>query len=160
MNRFAEIYGGKIRDVKETTLDYVDFVSLFSPKSYWIDATGVACEIGYVQEFKEGQGIVFVAPPSVTPTTEEEIIQMYTDIAQKHLDSTAKQRNYDGILSLCTYATSANPTFAKEGQAGVIWRDSVWAKCYAIMGEVKAGTRATPTTEEVIAELPLFTWGD
>lgn len=62
MNKFAEIYGGRIRDIKETELNYVDFVSLFSPKSYWIDVTGVACEIGYVQEFKEGQGIVFVDP--------------------------------------------------------------------------------------------------
>lgn len=103
--------------------------------------------------------IVQEVDPIYTPT-QGEIIKAYTDGVESYLDSTAHQRNYDGILSLCTYATSTNPTFAKEGQAGVIWRDSVWAKCYAILAEVKAGTRATPTTEEVLAELPVFTWGD
>ena len=86
------------------------------------------------------------------------LIAGFTNLVQSHLDTKAKERNYDNILSLCTYATSTNPTFAKEGQAGVVWRDSVWAKCYAILAEVQAGTRVMPT--DIISELPIFTWGE
>ena len=102
-----------------------------------------------------------VITPVVVPEhipTHEEIIKLYTEKVQTHLDSTAKTSNYDGILALCSYATSANPKFVKEGQAGVVWRDNVWAKCYEILAEVQAGTRAMPT--DIISELPEFTWGD
>lgn len=98
---------------------------------------------------------VLVDPPS--PTREEVISGMTVEV-QKHLDAKARERNYDGILSLCTYATSLNPKFAAEGQAGVEWRDAVWAKCYEILADVQAGTRPTPTAEQLIAELPAMVW--
>lgn len=158
MFKYAEIYGGKIRDVRESTMPYIDFVSLFSPKSYWLDVTGVDCEVGYVQSFKEGQGIIFIAPPSITPTTMEDVVDEYTAKVQEYLDATARERGYDGILSLCSYVTSTDATFAKEGQAGVAWRDAVWRKCYEMLEEVQAGTRTAPT--DIISELPSFTWGD
>ena len=77
---------------------------------------------------------------------------------QSYLDVKAKERNYDNILSLCTYATSTNPAFAKEGQAVVEWRDAVWAKCYEILAVVQAGTREVPT--DIISELPVINWGE
>ena len=46
-----------------------------------------------------------VIKPVVVPEhipTHEEIIKLYTEKVQTHLDSTAKTRNYDGILSLCS----------------------------------------------------------
>lgn len=86
---------------------------------------------------------------------QDSLIQSLTSAVQSHLDTKAKERNYDGILSLCTYATSTNVQFAAEGQAGVTWRDAVWAKCYEIMD---AGTQPAPTAEQLIAELPVFVW--
>lgn len=91
---------------------------------------------------------------------EAALIARFTASIQAHLDAKARERNYDGILSLCTYATSANPKFAAEGQAGVLWRDAVWATGYAIMGAVQSGSRSVPTESEVIAEMPVFTWPD
>lgn len=88
----------------------------------------------------------------------EQLKQSLTAAVQAHMDDRARERKYDGILSLCTYATSANPKFAAEGQAGVQWRDAVWAKCYEVMGAVMAGERAAPSAEVLIAELPAFTW--
>jgi hypothetical protein len=77
---------------------------------------------------------------------------------QSMLDETAKERGYDSILSLCTYATSPTAKFSDEGQAGVSWRDEVWAKGYAILADVESGSRAIPTESELLSELPSFVW--
>lgn len=98
---------------------------------------------------------VLVDPPPPTP---EQIIAALTTAVQSHLDATARTRNYDGILSLCSYAASTNQTFAAEGLAGVAWRDAVWAACYSIMAEVQGGQRAVPTEAELLAALPPMVW--
>lgn len=77
---------------------------------------------------------------------------------QNRLDSFAKERNYDGILSACTYATSTVPKFQTEGQCCVNSRDSTWAVCYQILADVQAGARPMPTLEQVLSELPQLTW--
>ena len=84
--------------------------------------------------------------------------QSLTSAVQKHMDDTAQERNFDDILSLCTYATSTAAKFAAEGQAGVSWRDEVWAKGYAILADVESGARAIPTESELLSELPSFVW--
>jgi len=81
-----------------------------------------------------------------------------TSAIQSMLDETAKERGYDSILSLCTYATSTAAKFSAEGQAGVSWRDQVWAKGYSILADVEAGTRSIPTESELLSELPDFVW--
>ena len=81
-----------------------------------------------------------------------------TSAIQSTLDEKAQKRGYDSILSLCTYATSPTAKFSKEGQAGVSWRDEVWAKGYTILDDVESGARAIPTVDELLAELPDFVW--
>jgi len=81
-----------------------------------------------------------------------------SDNIQALLDNQARERNYDGILSACSYATSTNAKFKAEGQALVQWRDSVWATCYAVMDDVLAGNRGIPTQAELISEMPAFEW--
>ena len=85
--------------------------------------------------------------------------QSIVDATQRRLDDFARTRNYDGILSACTYATSAVPKFAAEGQYAVQARDATWAALYAFMADVQAGTQPVPTGfEDVEPLLPPLAW--
>lgn len=87
------------------------------------------------------------------------LISEITSATQLRLDAWARERNYDGILSLATYATSSVPKFATEGQRGVDNRDATWAKLYQIMGEVRAGTRPIPASfADIEPDLPVLAW--
>lgn len=78
---------------------------------------------------------------------------------QGRLDAFARTRNYDNILSACTYATSSVPQFAGEGQAAVQARDATWAALYALLAEVQAGERPMPASfDDVALLLPALTW--
>lgn len=90
--------------------------------------------------------------------TPEQIKMEIVDAVQQSLDAFAKTRNYDGILSACTYASSTVPKFAAEGQYAVNARDAAWAACYQIMTAVQGGQRPLPTVEQVLSELPALAW--
>lgn len=75
-NRFAQPLYGKIIYIFETDLKMEELSTIFSPKTYWIDVTGIDCEVGYIQEFREGEGIVWVAPPNEEYTFEDEKARM------------------------------------------------------------------------------------
>lgn len=76
-----------------------------------------------------------------------------TDAVQAHLDDAAQSRGYDNIVSACSYAGSAN-VFQAEGISFLNWRAAVWQHCYQVLAEVQAGVRATPSADDLIAELP------
>lgn len=103
---------------------------------------------------------------TVRPKTAEEVqadtakLQMSIVAAtQQRLDDFARTRNYDGILSACTYATSVVLKFKTEGQYGVTARDSTWAKLYEMLAEVEAGTRPVPSGyTDIEQDLPALTW--
>lgn len=103
---------------------------------------------------------------NVTPLSAEEIAQQQLALqdaivaeTQRRLDDFARTRNYDGILSACTYATSAVPKFAAEGQYAVQARDATWAALYQFMADVQAGTQPVPSGfEDVGPLLPSLAW--
>ena len=80
---------------------------------------------------------------------------------QSRLDMFAASRNYDGILGLCTYATSTVPKFQAEGQCGVNIRDATWEALYRIMAEIESGARPMPSSyEEIEVDLPALVWSN
>lgn len=79
----------------------------------------------------------------------------YTVAVQAHLDAGARTRNYDNIVSACSYAGAPNP-FQEEGAAFLAWRGECWALCHQIMAGVESGQRAQPTIAELVALMPLF----
>ncbi|WP_236214452.1 hypothetical protein [Metapseudomonas otitidis] len=96
--------------------------------------------------------------PGSPPETEEQLIDRLTGAVQAYMDSVAQQRNYDSVLSLCTYATSTIPRFQAEGQAGVVWRDACWQLGYDLIAQVRAGEAPIPTEAELLAMLPPMQW--
>ena len=98
-------------------------------------------------------------PEPVDPPAPPEIQSEIVAATQARLDDFARTRNYDGILSACTYATSTVPKFQSEGQYCVDARDSTWAKLYEMLAEVEAGTRPVPTGyADIEPELPVLAW--
>lgn len=103
---------------------------------------------------------------SVVPMTDEEkaaaaraVLNDIVTNTQKRLDDFARTRNYDNILSACTYATSTVPKFAAEGQYCVNARDSTWATLYQVLAEVQAGTRPMPSGyADIEPLLPPLEW--
>lgn len=78
---------------------------------------------------------------------------------QARLDTWAKEKNYDGILSACTYASSTVLMFQADGQLAVNNRDATWSTLYTILAGVQAGTRPMPTGfADIEPLLPVLTW--
>ena len=77
---------------------------------------------------------------------------------QQNLDAFAQTRNYDGILSACTYASSTVTKFKDEGQYCVDLRDNTWATCYTLLAEVEAGTLSITSWAQLEALLPVPAW--
>ena len=89
------------------------------------------------------------------PSLQERVVTA----TQQRLDDFARTRNYDGILSACTYATSTVQKFSTEGQYAVQVRDATWAALHALLGEVQAGTRPAPASfADVEPMLPPLEW--
>lgn len=79
--------------------------------------------------------------------------------AQLRMDTFARTRFYDSMLSACSYATSTVPRLKAEGQYCVEARDATWEILYGILGEVVAGTRPVPRSlADIESELPVLAW--
>ena len=85
-------------------------------------------------------------------------IQSLGQSVNQHLDSVAKSKDYDSIISACTYASSSISLYRAEGEKCVAWRDAVWVKVYDVLSEVQSGSRPIPSAEQLISELPEMQW--
>lgn len=87
------------------------------------------------------------------------LVATITGQTQERLDSFARTRGYDGILSACTYASSTVEKFSAEGQYCVDARDMTWSALYELMAEVEAGQRPVPTGyADIEPLLPALVW--
>lgn len=91
--------------------------------------------------------------------TPDVILSEITYEITKRLDAFAKTRQYDSIVSACTYATSKVQQFQTEGQCCEDLRDQTWAVAFDILAEVSAGTRPAITSySDVESLLPALVW--
>lgn len=88
MFKYAEIYGGKVRELQESALGYVEFCSIFDPSAYWLDVTGIEnIGVGYVIKFSENLGTYFEAPE-----IEEETVESVRSAKLELLDKRFKEQ--------------------------------------------------------------------
>lgn len=80
--------------------------------------------------------------------------EQYTAQVQEMLDKAAKELGYDSCLSVCSYIDTGVAKFDSEGKQFRAWRSAIWNRGYELLDEVKAGTRAVPTPEELPDLLP------
>lgn len=151
-----------VSDVSSTTHEVVVGNSPVPPL-YWV-AGALALDSGHWSVLDQTTYDAFVVHAQALYEKEvhENAVRVQGEIVtatQQRLDDFARTRNYDGILSLCTYATSTVPKFQAEGQYGVTARDATWAKLYEMLAEVEAGTRPMPTGfADIEPELPSLAW--
>lgn len=87
--------------------------------------------------------------------TLDQLISMYTNSVQSHLDSFANTWRYESILSAATYASSTIPQFQKEALALIEWRDVTWSECYSALDKIQSGAiPMPPSIESFISGLP------
>ena len=109
------------------------------------------------------QGGAWALDPALQAAMDAEakaaVLAAFTAAIQARLDAFARTRNYDGILSACTYATSLVPKFKAEGQYCAEARDDTWVAAYGILASVNAGTRPMPAgVADIEADLPALAW--
>ena len=97
-------------------------------------------------------GSQFSKPQKSLAETQQE----FSEVIQNLLDSKAKEKHYDSIVSACSYAGAPNP-FQEESIAFLAWRGAVWQKCYELLAQVEQGVSPVPTVDQLIAELPQLT---
>jgi hypothetical protein len=96
-NRFAQPLYGKIIYIYETNLTMEQLPTIFDPSTYWIDVTGLDCEVGYLVSFKEGVGLVLAPPPNEEYTFEELKAQKL-----ELVDACTADKITGGFISQCT----------------------------------------------------------
>ena len=93
--------------------------------------------------------------PDPTNTT---LLTIYRNAVGTYLDELAQERDYDSILSLCTYAVSSSPARKAEGEAGIVCRDDTWDHVDQVLADVVGKARLAPSVDELLSELPTIQW--
>lgn len=98
-------------------------------------------------------------PPTLPPPSPEDVAANISRVVQERLDAFAREREYDDIKSLVTYAGDTDPTLNAEGTLGKQLRSQTWVKMKQIQMEVLAGLRPMPVSiADIEAELPPLVW--
>ena len=74
---------------------------------------------------------------------------------ESHINSTIVAKGYNSQDSIAKYLVVENP-FYTECAAFSLWIGDVWEYSYQVQADVMDGIRTIPTTEELIAELPVL----
>lgn len=142
--RYALIASGRVTNIILASAEFAD------------QAGAIPAGMAAIGDLWDGARFSAPAPRLVDPQ------QLQADIVaatQARLDAFAQTRNYDSILSACTYASSAIPKFSAEGQAAVNGRDATWAALYTVLADVQTGKSPMPGSfADIEPLLPVLAW--
>ena len=145
--------------IKEEEEAHSDLVFASFPPSLIEQVNSSLASFGITAEdYAEFLSAWRASAPVPKPKSLEEIKKELDQFVEEFLDTAPKERDFAGIVSLCSYALSTNPKWQAEALAGIAWRDQVYSHCNQVIAEVLAGTRPVPTKEQLLAELPKLVW--
>ncbi len=99
----------------------------------------------------------YVALALVSATNSSTARDGLVSAIERHVDSVAREREFDNAADAASYVNSTVAQWAAEAAAFVAWRDAVWIHTYAELEKVEAGQRA-PTVAALTAELSSIAW--
>jgi hypothetical protein len=82
----------------------------------------------------------------------------YGEALQAHIDTTARDKDYDNGYACASYANSTNQQWQAEAQDFIRWRDMCWQYAIEQLALLAAGHRDIVTLDEFINELPAMVW--
>lgn len=86
------------------------------------------------------------------------VTKLLKEAVKKHLDNEARNKDYDSILSACSYLNSKIKAWSDEAKNFIEWRDDVWAYALKVLDEVESGDREFPSESQLLSELPVIIW--
>lgn len=119
-----------------------DPAGLFHPSLVWVECPADTAQGDHYD------GAAFSKPVPPGPAQAD-----YIAAVQSHLDTAARAKGYDNILSACSYASVPN-LFQAESIAFLEWRSACWQTCHGVLVAVESQLRTQPTISELIGELP------
>jgi len=106
----------------------------------------------------------WILPKKVVGLTAEELqakakslMDSYSAAVQNLLDSTAKEKGYNNIISMTSYVNSGNAKWASEAAVAIAWRDACWNESLVQMGNYLASGNK-PSKEGFLAAMPTPNW--
>jgi len=104
----------------------------------------------------EVKGNTYVISYKIVSKNLEELTALFKEKTQELLDTKAREKGYDDILSACSYAGYDND-FRAEGEAFGIWRAKVWKYGYGLLNTIAEGKHKMPKSfDEILTEMPTF----
>lgn len=117
----------------------------------WMDCPE-DCKPGWIVQ--DGQ---LQPQPEPVLSNEEKILNI-EEALNNHINSVARERDYDNAMSIATYVNSTNTDWKAEADAFVAWRDDVWSYAIEQLDLFKSGSRDLVTPDEFINDLPAISW--
>lgn len=115
--------------------------------------------LDYLNTNKIDIPVVDIMDQRISENTNDDMVsKAVTDQVQMYLDSVAREKRYDNALTLATYATSTNPTFAAEAKKFIEYRDTCWGICYDTLAKYAKREIPMPTPDEVLKSFPKIQW--
>lgn len=86
----------------------------------------------------------------------QKLIEDFKQVVQNILDTKAKSKGYDDIVSACSYAGYENE-FRSEGEAFGVWRAKCWRWGYDLLAKYQnTPTKNIPSIEEMLKSMPEY----
>jgi hypothetical protein len=120
-------------------------------------AIGIASSDVEIRIVTDAELNLLIAARENANKTTTQIAKELEQAVDRHIDAVAQSDKWDSRITCVMRAGYPNPWQAKA-VAFSGWMDSCYAHCIQVQLAVAAGTRAVPTSAELIAELPVMVW--